>query len=209
MEDVLSVYELPYDPQLPVVCGDESSKQLIGEVTPSTALAIGRPCREDYEYVRHGTSNQFMFVEPLGGWRHVLVTEQRTREDWARAIRDLVDVQFPNASKIRWVLDNLNTHTGASLYRTFAPAEAKRLLSRLEFHYTPKHASWLNMAEIEISIMNRQCLDRRIDDRDPMSSEIAAWESQRNQKQTRIHWTFTIEQARQKMAKNYPSIKDG
>lgn len=209
MEDVLSIYELPYDPRFPVVCMDEASKQLIGEVTAPTALDVGKPRREDYEYVRHGTSNQFVFVEPLRGWRHVIVTEQRTMQDWALAIQHLVDVLFPLAEKIRLVLDNLNTHTGASLYATFSPAEAKRILDRLDLHYTPKHASWLNMAEIEIGVMNRQCLDRRIDNREVMRQEIAAWELQRNQAESKIHWTFTIETARRKMRKTYPSIGDG
>jgi len=209
MEDVLSIYELPYDPQFPVVCMDEASKQLIGEVTAPTALDIGQPRREDYEYVRHGTSNQFVFVEPLRGWRHVIVTEQRTMQDWALAIQHLVDVLFPWAEKIRLVLDNLNTHTGASLYATFSPAEAKRIWDRLDLHYTPKHASWLNMAEIEIGVMNRQCLNRRIDNREVMRKEIAAWELQRNQAESKIHWTFTIETARRKMRKTYPSIGDG
>lgn len=209
MEDVLSVYELPYDPNFPVVCMDEASKQLIGEVAAPTAADVGRPRREDYEYVRNGTSNQFMFCEPLRGWRHVEVTTRRTMQDWARAIQRLVDIDYPGAQKIRLVLDNLNTHTGASLYATFAPAEAKRILDRLEFHHTPKHASWLNMAEIEIGIMNRQCLNRRIDDRELMASELAAWEAQRNQSESKIHWTFTVETARRKMNKSYPSIQDG
>ena len=209
MEDVLSIYELPYDPDYPVVCMDEASKQLIGQVVAPTALDVRKPRREDYEYVRHGTSNQFMFVEPLRGWRHVIVTEQRTMQDWARAVQQLVDVLLPSAKKIRLVLDNLNTHTGASLYRTFPPGEAKRILDRLEFHYTPKHASWLNMAEIEIGIMNRQCLHRRIDAREVMRNEIAAWELQRNQAEAKIHWTFTIETARRKMAQTYPSFQDG
>jgi len=209
MEDVLSVYELPYDPDFPVVCMDESSKQLIGEITPPTAVEAGRPRREDYEYVRCGTSNQFMFCEPLRGWRHVEVTATRTMQDWAGAIRRLVDVHYASACKIRLVLDNLNTHTGASLYAAFAPAEAKRILDRLEIHYTPKHASWLNMAEIEIGIMNRQCLDRRLDDLEVTAREVRAWELQRNQSQAKIHWTFTVEAARRKMSKTYPSIEGG
>jgi hypothetical protein len=209
MEDVLSVYALPYDPRFPVVCMDEASKQLLGEVTPPTAAAPGRSRRQDYEYVRCGTSNQFLFCEPLRGWRHVEVTPQRTMPAWARAIQHLVDVYFPGAEKIRLVLDNLNTHTGASLYATFPPAEAKRLWERLDIHYTPKHASWLNMAEIEIGIMNRQCLNRRLDSLDEVTQEVAAWERQRNQAAAKIHWTFTIEAARRKMSKTYPSIQDG
>lgn len=209
MEDVLSVYELPYDPQVPVVCMDEASKQLIGEITPPTAADVGKPRREDYEYVRRGTSNQFMFCEPLRGWRHVEVTAHRTMQDWAKAIQQLVDVHYPSAPKIRLVLDNLNTHTGASLYATFPPAEAKRIFNRLEIHYTPKHASWLNMAEIEIGIMNRQCLNRRLDALEVTTQEIAAWEMQRNRAEAKIHWTFTVETARRKMKKTYPSIQDG
>lgn len=209
MEDVLSVYELPYDPDFPQVCMDEASKQLIGEVAPPTAADVGQHRREDYEYVRNGTSNQFMFCEPLRGWRHVEVTERRTMQDWAGAVQRLIDVHYPEAKKIRLVLDNLNTHTGASLYATFPPAEAKRILDRLEIHYTPKHASWLNMAEIEIGVMNRQCLNRRIEDIDVMAKEIAAWESQRNQAEAKIHWTFTVESARRKMKKTYPSLQDG
>lgn len=206
---MLSIYELPYDSRYPVVCMDESSKQLIGEVSCPQPLKIGQPRRQDYEYVRRGTSNQFMFVEPLRGWRHVIVTARRTMIDWAHSIRELVDVHYPEAIKIRLVLDNLNTHTGASLYAAFEPGEAKRILDRLDLHYTPKHASWLNMAEIEIGIMNRQCLNRRIDDIAISTSEIAAWESQRNQQEAKIHWTFTIETARQKMNKTYPSIELG
>ncbi len=209
MEDVLSIYELPYDQRFPVVCMDEASKQLIGEVACPTRLEIGKPRRQDYEYVRHGTSNQFMSVEPLRGWRHVIVTARHTMQDWARSIQELVDVHFPDAEKIRLVLDNLNTHTGASLYATFSPAEAKRILDRLDLHYTPKHASWLNMAEIEIGIMNRQCLNRRIDDIAITTQEIAAWESHRNALEAKIHWTFTIETARRKMPQTYPSIEAG
>jgi hypothetical protein len=209
MEDVLSVYELPYDPDFPVVCMDEASKQLIGEVTSPSPLDVGRPRREDYEYVRNGTSNQFMFCEPLRGWRHVIVTPSRTMKDWAGCIKELVNKIYPKAQKIRLVLDNLNTHTGASLYAAFSPPEAMRILSRLEIHYTPKHASWLNMAEIEIGIMNRQCLNRRIDNLPLVVKEIAAWESQRNQIQAKIHWTFTVAAARNKMHRIYPSIQDG
>lgn len=207
MEDVLRVYELPYDPAYPVVCMDEASKQLIGEVTAPSPADINQPRKEDYEYVRCGTFNQFMFCEPLRGWRHVIATHQRTMTDWAKSIRHLVDECFPQAKRIRLVLDNLNTHTGASLYKTFPPAEASRILDRLEFHYTPKHASWLNMAEIEIGIMNRQCLARRIEDFDFAASELLAWEAQRNAAESKIHWTFTVEAARKKMLKSYPSVE--
>jgi len=209
MEDVLSIYELPYDKRFPVVCMDEASKQLIGEVASPTLPDVGKPYRQDFEYTRHGTCNQLMFCEPLRGWRHVEVSSRRTMVDWANAIRQLVDMHFPKAEKIRLVLDNLNTHTGASLYKTFAPEEAKRILDRIEFHYTPKHASWLNMAEIEIGIMNRQCLNRRIDDQVLIKNEVAAWQLQRNESQAKIHWTFTVDAARNKMKKYYPSIQEG
>lgn len=209
MEDVLSIYELPYDKRFPVVCMDEASKQLIGEVASPTMVDIGKPYRQDYEYTRHGTCNQLMFCEPLRGWRHVEVSSRRTMIDWANAIRQLVDIHFPKAEKIRLVLDNLNTHTGASLYKTFAPNEAKRILDRIDFHYTPKHASWLNMAEIEIGIMNRQCLNCRLDDQTLIQNEVHAWQKQRNKAKAKIHWTFTVEAARNKMAKFYPSIEEG
>ncbi len=163
MEDVLATYALPYDPAVPVICMDEASKQLIGEVATPLPMRPGQPKCVDYEYERLGVCSEFMVCEPLAGWRHVKVTERRTKKDWAECIRELVDVHYPHARKIRLVMDNLNTHSGASLYEAFAPNEARRLMAKLEFHYTPKHASWLNMAEIEIGIMNRQCLDRRID----------------------------------------------
>ena len=162
MEHVLELYRLPYDPRYPVVCMDEASKQLIGEVRIPLPVAEGQPARYDSEYERLGVCNQFMFVEPLRGWRRVFVRQRRTMIDWALCIREILNVHYPEAQKVRLVLDNLNTHTGASLYEAFPPAEARRLLSRLEFHYTPKHGSWLNMAEIEIGVMNGQCLNRRI-----------------------------------------------
>lgn len=209
MEDVLSIYELPYDKRFPVVCMDEASKQLIGEVASPTLPDIGKPYRQDYEYTRHGTCNQLMFCEPLRGWRHVEVSSRRTMIDWANAIRQLVDLHYPDAEKVRLVLDNLNTHTGASLYKAFSPSEARRILDRIEFHYTPKHASWLNMAEIEIGIMNRQCLNRRMDDQTYIQKQLAAWELQRNELKAKIHWTFTVDAARNKMKKYYPSIEAG
>ena len=208
MEDVLQVYQRPYDPEYPVVCLDEASKQLIGEVAIPIPTAPGRPARVDYEYERKGTCNLFMMCEPLRGWRHVKVTERRTRIDWAACIKELVDVHYPEARKIRLVMDNLNTHGGASLYEAFPAAAARRRLDRLEIHPTPKHGSWLDMAETEISIMNRQCLDRRIDDATVMHSEVAAWEGERNKKRCRIHWTFTVAAARVKLKKIYPSIGD-
>lgn len=206
MEDVLATYQLPYNPEIPVVCMDEASKQLLGEVAMPLPLRPGQPQCEDYEYERKGVCNLFMFCEPLGGWRHVKVTERRTKKDWAEAIRELVDVHYPHARKIRLVMDNLNTHTGSSLYETFRPEEARRILERLEIHFTPKHASWLNMAEIEIGVLNGQCLDRRIDDPDELRQEVLSWEVKRNHQQAKIHWTFTITNARVKMKKVYPSI---
>jgi DDE superfamily endonuclease len=208
MEDVLQVYALPYDPDYPVVCFDEASKQLIGEVAAPQPAAPGKPARIDYEYERKGVCNLFMMCEPLRGWRHVKVTERRTRRDWAECIKELVDVHYPHAQKIRLVEDNLNTHDGVSLYEAFAPAEARRILDRLEFHYTPKHGSWLNMAETELSILGRQCLDRRIESAAEIRAEVTAWEGERNEKECRIHWTFTIASARVKLKDLYPSIKD-
>ena len=208
MEDVLNEYAKPFDPEEPLICMDEASRQLIGQVAAPLPAQPGQPRLEDYEYVRNGTCNFFVFCQPLAGWRHVIVTERRTKRDWALAIRNLVDVQFPEARRIRLVMDNLNTHTGAALYEAFSPAEARRLLEKLEFHFTPKHASWLNMAEIEIGILSRQCLDRRIDDREFLTGEVAAWEADRNRSEAKIHWTFTIETARNKLKKLYPSIED-
>ena len=208
MEEVLDVYQRPYDPAYPVVCLDEASKQLVGDVAPADPPRPGQPARIDYEYQRHGTCNLFMMCEPLRGWRHVKVTERRTRQDWAWCIKDLVDVHYPDARKILLVQDNLNTHNGTSLYETFRPEEARRLLDRLEFHPTPKHGSWLDMAETELSILHRQCLDRRIDNAAEVARQVEAWETERNQRQCRIHWTFTIASARIKLKKLYPSIED-
>ena len=163
----------------------------------------------DYEYERKGVCHQLMMCEPLRGWRHVHVCERRTRKDYARCLRELVDVHYPEARAIRLVQDNLNTHDGASLYEAFPPAEARRLLDRIEFHYTPKHGSWVNMAETEISIMNGQCLDRRLDSQEAIAAEVAAWESERNAREARIHWTFTLAAARQKLRKLYPSNEGG
>ena len=208
MEDVLQVYQLPYDCHYPVVCMDEASKQLIGEVNAPLPLRSGHVKCTDYEYERKGVCNQFMGCEPLRGWRHVRVTVRRTTQDWAECIRELVDMHYPQATRIRLVLDNLNTHTGASLYEAFPPAEARRLLDRLEFHHTPKHASWLNMAEIEIGVLNRQCLDRRLDNADVLRRESSAWEERRNKQQVKIHWSFTIAVARHKLKKLYPVIEN-
>jgi len=208
MEDVIQTYQLPYDPKFPVICFDEACKQLFGEVRPSRRPRRGAPAQVDYEYERKGVCNQLMMCEPLRGWRHVKVTERRTRRDYAGCVRDLVDVHYPRAHKVRLVQDNLNTHDGASLYQAFSPDEARRILDRIEFHYTPKHGSWLNMAETEINIMNRQCLDRRLDSQNLLAEEVAAWEKQRNTRKARIHWTFTLAAARQKLRKLYPSIED-
>jgi hypothetical protein len=204
MEDVLEVYQRPYDPLRPQVCFDESSKQLVGEVTPGTLPQPGQPAREDYEYVRNGTANLFMFSEPLQGKRETQVTEHRTKLDFAHAIRDLVDVQYPQAERIVLVMDNLNTHKPASLYEAFPPDEARRLIGKLEIHYTPKHGSWLNMAEIELGILNRQCLNRRIPDPSTLKNEVAAWVSQRNDAHRKIDWRFTTKDARIKLKRLYP-----
>ena len=209
MEDVIQTYMLPYDPRYPVVCFDEACKQLFGEVRRRRKACRGRRAKQDYEYERKGVCHQLMMCEPLRGWRHVRVTERRTRRDYAGCVRELVDVYYPQAEKIRLVQDNLNTHDGASLYEAFAPQEARRLLDRIEFHYTPKHGSWLNMAETEIGIMNSQCLDRRLGSVAKVAAEVAPWESKRNAREARIHWTFTLAVARQKLRKLYPSNEDG
>jgi hypothetical protein len=208
MEDVIQTYLLPYDPQYPVVCFDEACKQLFGEVKPAQSVRPGRRARVDYEYERKGVCHQLLMCEPLRGWRHVQVTERRTRRDYARCVRDLVEAYYPRAKKIRLVQDNLNTHDGASLYEAFSPKEARRILDKIESHYTPKHGSWLNMAETEINVMNRQCLDRRLDSQKLMAKEVAAWERERNARKARIHWTFTLASARRKLRKLYPSIED-
>ncbi len=206
MEDVLDVYTVPYDPAYPQVCMDELSKQLIGETRVSLPPTPGQVACYDYEYVRHGVCNLFIFFEPLGGWRHVTVTARRTKLDWAYAMRDLVDIHYPHALKIRVVLDNLNTHVAGSLYEAFAPEEARRILDRLEFHHTPKHGSWLNMAESELSILSRQCLDRRLDDTALVAREVAAWEARRNTAHATMDWRFTTADARIILTHLYPVI---
>lgn len=207
MEDVLDVYCRPHDPKHPQVCFDESSKQQVKEVRSAVAVAPGQPARYDTEYERNGVSNLFMFFCPLENWRHVKVTDRRTAVDWATCMRELVDVHFPDAERITVVLDNLNTHLPASLYAAFEPAEAKRLWDKLEFHYTPKHGSWLNMAEIELSILSRQCLDRRIGDQETLAAEVAAWEAERNGSGATVNWRFTTVDARIKLKHLYPSIE--
>jgi hypothetical protein len=206
MEDVLDVYQLPYDRAFPVVCMDESSKQLVGEVAVPIPVAPGHGQIIDHEYVRNGVAEIFVEVEPLAGRRHVEVTERRTRKDWAHFIKGMLDERYPDAVKVRLVMDNLNTHDVASLYETFAPAEARRLTERLEIHYTPKHGSWLNIAEIELSALQSQCMNRRIPSRECLQIEIAAWESARNTRGAPIHWRFTNENARIKLTRLYPKL---
>ncbi len=204
MEDVLETYKLPYDRRFPVVCMDESSKQLVGEVRAPEGLAPGRVCRLDHEYERKGTCNLFMFFEPLRGWRHVWVTDQRRKVEWAWCVKELLEVYYPTAEKVRLVCDNLNTHTGGSLYEAFPAAEAKGLCERLDFHPTPKHGSWLNMAETELSVLSGQCLDRRLDSKDWVVREVEAWEAERNRLEAKVRWRFTTADARIKLEKLYP-----
>lgn len=206
MEDVLSVYTRPYDRKNPVVCMDEQSVQLVEEVRQPIPAAPGRAARIDYEYKRNGTGNIFMFAEPLAGRRDVEVTERRTKIDWAYAVRDLLDGPYADAAKMTLVMDNLNTHTPGSLYEAFPPAEARRLAERLEIHYTPKHGSWLNIAENELSALSKQCLSRRIGTMDELREEVAAWESERNAACVRVNWRFTIDRARERMRRVYPTI---
>jgi transposase len=206
MEDVLDLYAEEPDPQYPVVCFDESPTQLIGEVRDPIPAAPGKPARYDYEYRRNGTANLFVFLDAHEPWRHVKVTDHRAAADFAHCMRDLVDVHYPHANLIRVVLDNLSTHTAGALYETFPAAEAHRVLQRLEFHYTPKHASWLNMVEIEIGVLRSQCLDRRIGDRTRLVREIKAWQKQRNDSGDRIKWMFTTDRARVKLARAYPGV---
>ena len=209
MEDVLEVYQRPYDAERPVVCLDETSKQLIGETRTPVPAEPGRVRRIDYEYERKGTANLFMAFEPLAGRRWVDVMERRTAVDFAEVIRRLVDERYPRAKKIVLVMDNLNTHKAASLYEAFAPEEARRLAERLEIHYTPKHGSWLDMAETELSVLARQCLNRRIATLATLLREIRAWEKQRNGAKCKIDWRFTTKDARIKLKRLYPSIQLG
>lgn len=206
MEDVLDVYARPHDPKRPLVCFDESNKEQHREVVEPLPVAPGQVARHESTYERNGVSNLFMFFAPLENWRHVKVTDRRTAQDWAQCMKDLVDVHFPEAEKVVVVQDNLNTHTPAALYAAFEPHEAKRIWDRLEFHYTPKHGSWLNMAEIELSVLSRQCLDRRIPDQESLRREVAAWEERRNRAKTTIDWRFTTADARIKLKKLYPIL---
>lgn len=207
MEDTLDVYKRPYDETHPLICMDESSKQHIKDTRQPIPAKPGTVARYDTEYERNGVSAIFMFFEPLQGKRYVEVTDQRTAVDWAYQIRDLVDVHYPQAERITLVMDNLNTHSGASLYKAFEPKEARRILDKLEIHYTPKHGSWLNMAEIELSILSRQCMDRRIPDQETLKKEISAWQEKRNAIARPMEWRFTTEDARVKLKKLYPTLK--
>jgi hypothetical protein len=208
MEDVLEVYQRAYVPSQPTVCMDECSKQLVGEIADPLPLEPGQPPRYDYEYSRHGVNNLFMFFEPLAGRRFVKVTDHRTKVDWAYAVRDLVDVYYPDAPLITLIMDNLNTHSLGSLYEAFAPAEAKRIADRLEIHHTPKHGSWLNMAELELGILARQCLDRRIPDASTLKHCVGLWQLNRNQAHVAVDWQFTSTDARIKLKHLYPSIHE-
>jgi hypothetical protein len=206
MEEVLEEYAEPYDPSRPKVNFDETTKQLIKETRLPLPAQPGQPPRYDYEYERNGTRNLFLFVEPQAGWRYVNVTAQRTKRDFAHQMQWLVDERYPEAEVVRVTLDNLNTHKPASLYEAFPPAEARRIARKLELHYTPKHGSWLNMAEIELSVLQQQCLDRRIPDEETLKGEIAAWEAQRNAEQATIDWRFSVTDARKKLKRLYPSL---
>jgi DDE superfamily endonuclease len=206
MEDVLDVYQRPHDPSRPLVCLDETSKQLVEETRTPQPMKPGRPARHDYEYKRNGTANLFMLFAPLEGWRHVEVTARRTAVDYAKILRDLADIHFPKAEKIVLVQDNLNTHVPASLYEAFEPAEARRIIERFEWHYTPKHGSWLNLAESELAVLSGQCLDRRIPDAAKLAAEVAAWRAHRNIHNAKADWHFTSADARVKLKSLYPAI---
>ena len=207
MEDVLDVYHRPYDEKRPLVCLDEASKQLIGEVIEPLPAEPGQPERFDYEYARNGTANLFMISEPLLGWRAVQVTERRTAVDFAEVVRWLVEEVHAEAEKVVLVMDNLNTHKLASLYEAFPPEQARRIAEKLEIHHTPKHGSWLNMAEIELSVLARQCLDRRIETREELEREVAAWEEERNERGVEVQWRFTTADARIKLRRLYPTLQ--
>ena len=208
MEDILDVYQRPHDPNVPVVCFDEQPTQLVRETRPAIGAQPGQPLRYDYEYERMGTAVNFLVTEPLGGWRKVNVRATRTAMDLASEIKELLDVDYPNAQKVVLIWDNLNTHVPASLYKAFAPAEARRLLDRLEIHHTPKHGSWLNVAEIELSVFTSQCLDRRIDDIAVLRREAKAWAERRNATQTGVDWQFTNDAARIKLKHLYPQVNE-
>jgi hypothetical protein len=209
MEDVLEVYHRPYDPARPQVCLDEASKQLVGEAVQPLPPEPGQPERFDYEYVRNGTANLFMLSEPLAGWRHVMVTDRRTAKDFAEVVRWLAEDVYPDADRIVLVMDNLNTHKLASLYEAFPPEQARRLAGRFEVHHTPKHGSWLNVAEIELSVLARQCLDRRIASQDELLRQLEPWEVERNDRAVGVNWRFTTADARIKLKRLYPAVQDG
>jgi uncharacterized small protein (DUF1192 family) len=206
MEDILEVYQRPYDPHRPLVCLDESSKQLIAETRVPIAAKPGQPGRHDYEYRRNGTANLFMMFAPLEGWRHVKVTDRHTALDYAQVLKELSDTHFPGSAKIVLVQDNLNTHKPASLYEAFPPAEARRLVERFEWHHTPKHGSWLDMAESELGVLSSQCLDRRIPDQQMLKEEVEAWHAERNRKHAKADWQFTTADARVKLKRLYPAL---
>jgi hypothetical protein len=207
MEDVLEVYHRPYDQKRPQICLDEASKQLVGEAVKPVPAQPGQPERFDYEYVRNGTANLFMLSEPLAGWRHVMVTERRTAKDFAEVLRWLAEDVYPEAEKIVLVMDNLNTHKLASLYEAFPPERARRIAERFEVHHTPKHGSWLNVAEIELSVLARQCLDRRIESQDEVLKQVEPWEAERNDREVGVNWRFTTADARIKLRRLYPAIE--
>jgi hypothetical protein len=204
MEDILDLYAEPYQPAFPVICFDEVPYQMVSETRLPLPMQTGKPLRFDFEYQREGTCNLFMFLQPLAGWRHVKVTDRRTKQDFAWCMKDVVEIHFPEAKKIRVVLDNLNTHSPAAFYEAFPPEQARQLTRKLEFHYTPEHSSWLNMAEVEISVLTSQCLDRRLSSKKIVESEVGAWEADRNAAKATIDWRFTIPNARDKLKKLYP-----
>jgi hypothetical protein len=206
MEETLEVYHRPYAPTHPLVCIDESSKPQVKETREPLPGKPGKPQRYEYEYERNGVSNLFMSFAPLAGWRHVKGTDRRTNVDWAHGLKDLVDVHFPEAEKIVLMSDNLNTHKPAALYEAFSPQEARRIIEKIDWHHTPKHGSWLKMAEIELSVLQRQCLKRRIPDQETLTREVAAWERTRNQGAVKVNWRFTTKDARIKLKKLYPSF---
>jgi hypothetical protein len=206
MEDILDIYQRPYDKGCPVICMDEKPYQLLGEVRAPIQIKPGSPVRVDNEYKRNGTCSIFMFTEPLAGWRYVHARERRTKNDWAEEVRDLLTVHYPDVQKICLVMDNLNTHNISSLYEAFPPAEARALAKRLEIHYTPKHGSWLNIAEIELSFLSRQCLDTRVDILDVLNNNMDAWSQKRNSRQKGVDWQFTKDDARIKLKRLYPVL---
>lgn len=207
MEDILDLYQHPYDENYPVVCMDEKQYQLLDHLRAPIPMKPGEPEKQDADYARKGTCSIFIFTKPLASWRHTTVSERRTKIDWAHQIRELLDIHYPNAKKVLLVMDNLNTHTISSLYEAFPPDEARRLAKRLEIHYTPKHGSWLNIAEIELSAMTRQCLSRRIASITSLEAELSAWEISRNDKLKTVDWQFTTDSARIKLKRLYPQFK--